>query len=327
MKEYKGAKNPLAVLLRQGTALLRAAGVEGAALDARLLLQGQFGFSHAEIVSGRARALTEAEAALYVRALARRAAHEPVHRILGRRAFYGRDFAMSEETLEPRADTEALVELLLPYIHAAANKKGEIDLPDMDTGNFASPKFAEFWGKSAKQANKPLPCVEPVSLLDIGTGSGIIALTLLAEAPALSAAGADISVAALSTARGNARALGVAARFTAIESDCFQNISGKYDFIASNPPYIPRAEIEILAAEVRLYDPRRALDGGADGLDFYRILAAQSAAHLRAGGRVGVEIGYNQAEAVRGLFTAAGFHFCAARRDLSGIERALLFAL
>ncbi|XP_011706051.1 PREDICTED: hemK methyltransferase family member 1-like, partial [Wasmannia auropunctata] len=128
----------------------------------------------------------------------------------------------------------------------------------------------------------------------MGVGSGALALALLYEAPQLRAAGADISAGAVRQAQKNAEAAGVAARFTALKSDWFGAVRGKFDFIISNPPYIPRAEIEKLAAEVRLYDPKRALDGGLDGLDFYRAMVLGAPAHLKRGGKVAVEIGYNQ---------------------------------
>jgi len=145
--------------------------------------------------------------------------------------------------------------------------------------------------------------------------------------PQLIAAGADISTEALNTAAANARALGLESRFTPIHSDCFAAISARYDFIVSNPPYIPSRAVDTLSPEVRQYDPLRALDGGADGLDFYRILAAQSAAHLKEGGYIAVEIGAGQRADVCALFAAAGFSLIASRRDLGGIERALLFSL
>jgi len=280
-------------ILRKAVERLEAAGVE-AALDARLLLQAIAGVSHADILAGRMLPLSADVQARFEAAIARRAAHEPVHRILGRREFYGLSLALSPDTLEPRPDTEALVDLVLPYIQRAAKTAG---------------------------AN------EQITLLDIGTGSGAIALALLGQIPQLYAIGADISAGALRTAQANAEALGLAERFQITQSDCFSAIMGKYDFIVSNPPYIPHGEIAGLSAEVRLYDPLCALDGGADGLDFYLILAAESAAHLKPGGMVAVEAGINQAADVIEIFAAHGFRHIATAKDLSGIDRALLFAL
>jgi len=337
--------------LRKAVGRLKAAGVESAGLDARLLLQAIGGLSYAAILSGRAELSAEAQAR-FAAAIARRAAHEPVHRILGRRAFYGREFALSRETLEPRPDTEALIELLLPYIHARAAAQGKTAATGQGKQcagkeNFTAPKAEETGQSTAERTGRSKPAANyaaqgraeraeqgetaaanaPLTLLDIGTGSGIIALTFLAEAPQLIATGADISAEALNTAAANARALGLEPRFTAIHSDCFAAIPARYDFIVSNPPYIPHGEIARLSAEVRQYDPLRALDGGADGLNFYRILAAQSAAHLKPGGYIAVEIGAGQRADVGALFAAAGFSLTASRRDLGGIERALLFSL
>ncbi|KAA6205519.1 MAG: HemK family protein methyltransferase [Candidatus Tokpelaia sp.] len=172
----------------------------------------------------------------------------------------------------------------------------------------------------------PLPAAAPVTLLDMGTGSGALALALLHEIPQLQAVGVDIAAEALETAQKNAEAAGLAGRFTALKSDWFSAVAGRFDFIVSNPPYIPRADIEHLADEVRFYEPRRALDGGVDGLDFYRALAAGAAAHLAPGGRLAVEAGFGQAADIIAVFQAAGFQHLATKRDLAGIDRALLFA-
>ena len=152
-----------------------------------------------------------------------------------------------------------------------------------------------------------------------------IALALLSEVERATAVGVDVSDDALRTARRNAEALGLGSRFTPLKSDWFANISGKFHVIASNPPYIPSNDLAGLQAEVRNFDPARALDGGADGLDAYRVMAAEADRFLAPAGVVGVEIGYTQKHAVRQLFEAAGYRTAEARQDIAGHDRVLVF--
>jgi release factor glutamine methyltransferase len=164
----------------------------------------------------------------------------------------------------------------------------------------------------------------PQRLLDLGTGSGIIAITLLAEWPEARAIASDISPDALAVARANAHALGVAARLDLILSDWFSRITGRYDLILSNPPYIAADEMPALAPEVRLHDPAIALSPGGDGLAPYRIIARQAPAHLTPGGRVILEIGWQQGPAVLAIFRAAGWHGLRLLPDMEGRDRVLL---
>lgn len=336
------------IVLQHMTARLKAAGVKSAALDARLLLQALAGVSQTELLAGRAPPLDSAAQEKLAAAIERRLHGESVHRILGRRAFYGLDLALSPATLEPRPDSEAVIDLVLPLIRQKAadsegarasrqnaataaakaeNASAPVRLLDRSTGNFVPRKVADFPGAGTKQEEKLLPATAPVTLLDMGTGSGALALALLQEVPQLQAVGVDIAAEALATAQQNAVSAGLAGRFTTLKSDWFGAVTGRFDFIVSNPPYIPRADIEHLADEVRLYEPRRALDGGADGLDFYRALAVGAAAHLAPGGRLAAEAGFGQAAAIIALFQAAGFRHFSTKRDLAGIDRALLFAI
>ena len=163
-------------------------------------------------------------------------------------------------------------------------------------------------------------------ILDLGTGTGAIALALLAQEPHAVATGVDVSDDALATAAANAAGLGVAGRFTAKKSDWFAGIDGRYHLIVSNPPYIPSSEIEDLQHEVRNFDPRRALDGGPDGLEPYRAIASGSARHLEEGGCVGLEIGHDQRRDVTELFERAGYDLIAQRKDLGGNDRVLVFS-
>ena len=201
--------------------------------------------------------------------MTRRLGGEPVHRIIGRRGFYGLEFELSKETLEPRPDTECLVGLVLKHIKG---REGEA-----------------------------------LSLLDLGTGTGIIAISLLANLPNARAVATDISGGALGMCRRNAVANGVLPRLTCVQSNWFEAVEGRFDLIVSNPPYIPTEIISGLSREVREFDPARALDGGADGLDAYRALADGAGAHLAEEGIIALEIGHDQRVPVSRIFEEAGF--------------------
>ena len=214
---------------------------------------------------------------------------KPVYRIIGKREFYGIEFHLSADTLEPRDDTEALVDLVLPEIRSIADRYGE------------------------------------AKIVDMGTGTGAIAIALLANVDGLKATAVDISDDALKTASLNAENARVADRFSSLKSDWFSGLSGEFDMIISNPPYIPESEISILATEVKKYDPLRALSGGKDGLQFYRKLAEESRLFLKPHGMIAVEIGKSQEKDVIALFSENGFELKKTRKDLNGILRALLF--
>lgn len=268
---------------------LADAGIDGGALDARLLIEHFTGTTRAQAITDPGRAIGNETLAEIEAALGRRMAGEPVHRILGYREFHGLRLGLSAETLEPRPDTETLVDATLPLLAEIGERKGTC------------------------------------RLLDLGTGTGAIALALLAAVPQASAVGVDISEDALATATRNARDLGLSERFTAVKSDWFEVISDQFDAIVSNPPYISSAEIKTLHKEVRDFDPLRALDGGIDGLDAYRTIARESAGHLKAGGIVVVEIGSTQKTEVTDVFLGAGFLLKTALRDLAGNDRVLMF--
>jgi release factor glutamine methyltransferase len=279
----------LAALLAEARASLAASGIDDPNLDARLIVEHFSATTQVDAI-GRPDIPVGAEAVDSIRlAIARRAAGEPVHRILGFREFYGLRLNLSSETLEPRPDTETLVDAVLPHLRQLAATVGAC------------------------------------RILDLGTGTGAIALALLAEVPAATAVGADISADALATANRNAKENGLSGRFQTVQSDWFEKISGSFHVIVANPPYIPSEELKTLQDEVRNFDPARALDGGADGLDAYRTIAARAKVYLKAAGRLAVEIGHTQREAVRRLFEAAGFRIVEARKDLAGRDRVLVF--
>lgn len=277
----------LAELIREARGAL--AGTDDPDLDARLLVQHFTGTSRTDALARPDQAVPEKAVAAVRAAVARRIAGEPVHRILGRREFYGLDLVLSAATLEPRPDTEILVDRLLPHLREIMRTRGEC------------------------------------RILDLGTGTGAIALALLSQVPGATAVGADIDARAIATARLNAERNGLETRFLGIVSNWFAEISGKFHAIVSNPPYIETSEMEALPREVRLFDPERALDGGLDGLVAYRAIAEGAGSRLATGGLVGVEIGHTQRESVTGIFKAAGFELIEAGRDLGGRDRVLLF--
>ena len=279
----------LAEALATARRRLSEAGLADGARDARLLIAGILDLSPTAFVTDGARALDGAQQEAIDRALARRVAREPVHRILGRRAFSRLDLALSPETLEPRPDTEVLVDALVPH---------------------ATRMVAETGG---------------CRILDLGTGTGAICLALLDLVAGATGVGTDLSPGALETARRNADINGVADRFEAVESDWFAAVTGAFDIIVSNPPYIVRSVIGTLDDEVRLYDPILALDGGDDGLDAYRTIAAGAGDHLRDNGLVAYEIGYDQKDQVTAIMRENGFARIEAVRDFGGNDRVLLF--
>lgn len=274
----------------QARSRLTAAGLADAAIEARLLIGGLLGLTSTEVFTGGDRLLTGDELAVIAKAVERRLKREPVHRILGTREFHGMDFRLSSETLEPRPDTEILVDCLLAPMRQIVAANGR------------------------------------VRVLDLGTGTGAIALALLKEIPQAQAIGSDISADALKTATENAGRLGLSARFAALQSCWFSEIIGRFDIIVSNPPYIRSDVIPALEPEVRDFDPRAALDGGQDGLDAYRAIATGAKDFLEEGGLVGVEIGFDQKQPVTAIFEAAGFRLEQAERDYGGNDRVLLFA-
>jgi len=276
-------------LLRSARSKLAAAGIEGAGLDARLIVEHFSGTTRTDAILSPNRLLDETVSKQIEAALARRIAGEPVHRILGFREFYGLKLSLSPETLEPRPDTETLVDMVLPFVRETAARHGTC------------------------------------RILDLGTGTGAIPLALLSQVPQALAVGADVAPGALATARRNAEQLGLARRFESIESDWFAKISGRFHLIVSNPPYIRSVDIGVLQREVRDFDPKLALDGGEDGLEAYRLIAASAASHLEDGGRVALEIGFDQKTDVAGIFGQAGFQLLDAGRDLAGNDRTLVF--
>lgn len=272
-------------LLRAAKQALERQGHATPALDARLLLQAAAGLTREAMIADPDRPVAADSVARFRIFIDRRLKGEPVSRILGVREFYGRVFTVTPATLDPRPDTETLIEAALSL----------------------------------------MPADRPCRLIDLGTGSGAIALTLLAERPLAEAVLTDISLAALAVARANAESLGVASRAHFIEASWFAGVGGRFDLILSNPPYIPSAILPTLEPDVRDFDPASALDGGPDGLGPYREIAAQALSFLAPQGRVIVEIGEGQAFEIEDIFKAAGWVPESRWKDLAGHVRCLGF--
>lgn len=256
--------------------------------DSALLLAAALGASRVEVATSPERPLSPAEAMRFRGYMARRAQGEPVSRILGRREFWSLELEIGPAVLDPRPDTETVVEAAL----AAAGDRAR-----------------------------------SLALLDLGTGSGCILLALLSELPQARGVGVDRSPAALAIARRNADRLGLGGRARFVAADWSAPLAARFDLIVSNPPYVRRDEIDALTPEVAKYDPRLALDGGADGLDAYRRLAAALPGLLARGGAAAVEVGRGQTLEVATLLEAGGLAVREIRSDLSGVPRCIVVGL
>lgn len=266
----------------------RARGLDTPELDARWLAEAAFGLEGGQLTFREGEAAAPEALERLEGFAARRLAGEPVARILGHKQFYGLDFVLNGATLVPRPETELLVDLGLKTLAGQA-----------------APRF-----------------------LDLGTGTGCIAIALLANLPQARGVAADLSGAALAAAAANARAHGVADRLDLRRGSWFGALEGlgrnAFDLIVANPPYIESAALAGLAREVRDHDPALALDGGPDGLMPYRVIAAGAAAWLKRDGMVIVEIGFDQGQAVKSLFEAAGFARVGIEKDLGGLDRVVI---
>jgi release factor glutamine methyltransferase len=271
-------------LLAEGRKALERAAIESASVDARILLAHAATLSQAAVIAATGEEVSAAARKRFLGFIERRSAGEPVSRIIGRREFFGMEFSLGLATLDPRPETELLVEAAIADHASVAG---------------------------------------PLRFADVGTGSGAIAIAILAHLPHAIAVATDTSEEALAVARQNAAVHGVIDRLTFVHTDILEGCAGDFDFIVANPPYIPSADIPGLAAEVRLFDPHSALDGGADGLEIIRAVVAAAHDRLRPGGRLYLEFGIGQARAVRDIAILHGLEVYAIRPDLSGIPRML----
>lgn len=284
----EAAISTIGTVLRYAAKELRSVRFADAELDARFLLAGALGIETSALLARRERVIDPQAEAVFFGYLARRKSGEPVHRILGRRGFFGHDFELSAGTLEPRPDTEIVVEM-----------------------GIASLKSIERDG--------------PLRFLDIGTGTGAIAISILADLPNTRAIATDISEDALVTAKRNADRLGVGDRFEAIRTDYSAGVAGPLDLVISNPPYIPSRDIADLPSDVRDFDPRAALDGGEDGLGAYRAIASEARDILAADGSIVVEIGFDQQSSVTDIFEMQKFRLSEFKKDYGDVVRGLRF--
>ena len=276
----------VADVLRRAAAGLSEAGIDTARLDAEVLLMEALGWSREDLYRNPEAELQEFQAARFHGLAARRRRGEPTAYITGSREFWSLDFRVTPDVLIPRPETEHLVQTVLGLL---AERPG------------------------------------PRRVLDIGTGSGAVAVALARERADLEVWATDVSAAALRVARANAQRHGVAGRVHFGEGDLFAPVRGRegfFDVLASNPPYVPRGEMARLQREVRDWEPAAALDGGVDGMDCYRRIAREGARYLRPGGWAAVEVGAELASGVRGLFRdAAGFGELRTVRDYAGRDR------
>jgi release factor glutamine methyltransferase len=271
--------------------LLRRAGIDTPELDARLLLCHAARLTHEAYIARAGGELGGAAATRLELLIARRLGREPVSRIIGTREFYGRGFLVDRHALDPRPDTETLIEAALDLVDRRGSRHRSLNL------------------------------------LDLGIGTGCILITLLAELPKARGLGTDLSGAALDLAAANAVRLGVTDRASFVVADWLDGVDGSFDLIVSNPPYIASAEIAGLPEEVFGHDPRLALDGGPDGLAAYRRIAASARQVLAPNSKILVEIGSSQAEQVAEIFAKAGLTLDrdgAIRRDLAGRARLVM---
>jgi release factor glutamine methyltransferase len=281
------AGGALSEALRLVAQSFRVAGIESPEVDARALLCHALRLERAQLIAQNDRILERREIDLISALAARRLRHEPVARILGKKEFWSVSLAVTPDVLVPRPETETVVEAALDFVVRGGLR------------------------------------MEKLRILDIGTGSSALLLALLSELPNAVGVGTDISAAALDVARTNAGHNDLAARCVFVTCDIAAGLQGPFDLVVSNPPYVARGEIASLAPEVSDYDPTLALDGGADGLDGYRAIAADVSRLLAPGGILIVELGIGQEPAVRALFTKAGLKVGTVRADLAGIPRAL----
>lgn len=264
-------------LYETGKDRLEKAGIQEAALDARLLLEEVCGTDRNTLLVHGDRAVTEEEETQFRIFIERRSTHVPLQQITGWQEFMGLRFSVTEDVLVPRQDTETLVEEVMRYLR------------------------------------------DGMEILDVCTGSGCILLSLLRYSNGCRGVGCDISEKALAVAGQNAKELGISAQF--IQSDLFESIEGRFEYIVSNPPYIRKDMIPTLMEEVRDHEPLIALDGGEDGLDFYRKITKEATEHLYSGGMLFFEIGYDQGETVKLLMEEEGYEEVTVSQDLAGLDR------
>jgi release factor glutamine methyltransferase len=297
--------------LQQAITKLEAAGIDAARLSAEVLAFHVLGYDRAYLYAHPERLLTEAELAQYESLVERRAAGEPLQYLTGHQEFWGADFLVTPSVLIPRPETEHLVEAVLELVRAfAVPRVGNEPTP----GHPISPQ-------SWAYANSGPPEEQRLKIIDVGTGSGAIAVSLARELPNAEVYAVDLSSEALDVARRNAERLGARVQFA--QSDVLDSVvrDASFDFVVSNPPYVGLNEADKVQSVVKDYEPHMALFAGVEGLAVIRRLIPQSCDALRPGGWLLMEIGYSQSEAVMALL--AGWDKVHAIADLAGIPRVI----
>jgi release factor glutamine methyltransferase len=288
MLAFKSQTITAKVALREGAMELQRAHIASASLDARLLLEHVLDIAREELLMRLDEPLPAQQYDAYRQLCTRRAARQPVAQLIGRREFWGTDFKVTPATLDPRPDSETLIEAVLAR---AADRSASL------------------------------------TILDLGTGTGCLLLTLLNALPNATGTGVDISSEALAVASENALRLGLQARTTFMASRWCDQVEGRFDIIVANPPYIPSNMIDTLAPEVARYEPRLALDGGEDGLDAYRAILEVLPDRLASGGVAAFEIGVGQQQALETMIADCGLQVAGVKRDLNDIPRCILMTI
>ena len=275
----------LSELQKKITKILAEGGIETNSLDARIILKEIFNFDEKELILNSDLILSESKISKVQKIITRRLNFEPVSKIFGKRDFYNSTFSISDDVLDPRPETENIVEI---------------------ANNFILEKGYE-------------------SFIDLGTGSGCIILSILKENKNLTAVGVDISIDAINIAKKNSKDMNLEKRSSFLVSNWLSSVYNSYDLIISNPPYIPSDEIITLSKTVKNFDPLISLDGGQDGLKCYKEIAQDINRVINKNGRVILEIGYNQAHDVIKIFESKEFKLLKIYNDINGLNRILTF--
>ena len=275
----------LSELQKKITKILAEGGIETNSLDARIILREIFNFDEKELILNSDLILSESKISKVQKIITRRLNFEPVSKIFGKRDFYNSTFSISDDVLDPRPETENIVEI---------------------ANNFILEKGYE-------------------SFIDLGTGSGCIILSILKENKNLTAVGVDISIDAINIAKKNSKDMKLEKRSSFLVSNWLSSIYSSYDLIISNPPYIPSDEIITLSKTVKNFDPLISLDGGQDGLKCYKEIAQDINRVINKNGRVILEIGYNQAHDVIKIFESKEFKLLKIYNDINDLNRILTF--
>ena len=275
-------------LIPLGEKILQSAGVEDYKIDAEALLGFEIGFDKKKMFMDGAYEVSDERREAWFDLINRRAAGEPLQYITGEQYFMGHRFTVNPSVLIPRPETEILAEKAIGYLQTNSGTK---------------------------------------FVLDLCTGSGALAVSIAKACPAPAITASDISAEALATAKTNAEFLGVSDRINFVLSDLFADLDKKFDLIVTNPPYIRTEDFTGLSREIREHEPLKALDGGADGLDFYRRFASEARAYMRPGACLMTEIGFDQADAVSALFEESGFNSIKVFKDYNSLDRIVTASL